>query len=692
MGKKILKKDSLSFLSFRDTVKKINILKTNQDLVRDVVAADGRGMAPREPAIELVANFFVALAAVDSAAALSGAVIGSGGASGLPNSVGAVSVGDGSSSSSSSSGARSYSRALSVRRFVAAPSSSSSFSSVAAAAAALAALPSASSPDSNNVAARRRTLFQAAAAAAATTASTPIPTLTAGALVSPLSAAVAATTTTMAAAAVTMAATSTPASPYLVAPADLSAACLSSPPGTCGSTGFLSPNFAFSFDPQLLIAANQPVSVGSEIRYDAQPLTGVFTFWLRDPDTGADFSSLPAGASAVRLALPYASEAWVTQQDGLASPVSPPDPGSFARACLRLTGPSGWELETFDGEADGFAFCLTRSTGQFVVVTYPSSPSSSGGGGGSTSTPPPPPPPSPPPPPTTTTPSPTSPWIPPLPTGGFVVGGGTPPFGAETTTPQIAFYVLFDGFADFAAFEGAGGRAKFDEDLRAFFLSPLPHSEGHLLQRLFIFNVQTGSSGSGALVGAAIEFIGGAQGAQAALLLQKTAALLAQPALVFGSSSFYGRPTALSVAAYGGAVDPSAIPPPGSGGADGDGNGGGGPGGGSSSGGGKGRRANVGAVAGGVGGGLAALALLSLLTRRLLLGRRRGGGAGANSSASPPPQQFIANAAADPTRPQVVAVAAAAPQPPQPPPPPPPPPPAAGSAGGGSGLETPLVA
>jgi len=520
-------------------------------------------MAPGEPAIELVANFFVALAAVDSAAALSGAVVGSGGSS--SSSVGPVSI-----------GARSYSKALPVRRFIAARSSS--LPSVAEAAAALAALPSVNSspspsssasrsPSSSNAAALRRfrSLFQAEAIAAAT-ASTATPPSTAVALVSPSATATTTTVTTLA--------TTVPASPYLVLPSDLSAACLSAPPGSCGTGGLLSPQFAFSFDSQLVIVGNLPVTVGTEIRLDAEPLTGIFTFWLKDPDTGADFPSLPAGASPVRLALPYASDpSSLTQSDGLTQPITPPDPNLYARACLRLSGPSQWEVEAFDGEGDGFAFCLTRSTGQFVVVTYaladPSTPTPT-----PTAT-------------TTTTPTPTptstatppppssSPWVPPSADGGFVVGSGTPPFSGGTTTPQIAFYVLFEGFPDFVAFENTNGRARFEEDLRAFFLSPLPWEPQHLLQRLFIFDVRTGASGSGALVGAAVEFLDGAQGAEAALLLQKTATLLTQPGLVFVSTAFYGEATALSAASYGGAVDPSLVPLTGGG----DGSGGSGSGG-----------------------------------------------------------------------------------------------------------------
>ena len=582
------------------------------------------------------------------------------------------------------------------------------------------------------------------------------------------------------------------------------------------------------------------------------PLTGALSWWLlRDPDAGEagarELPQLPAGASPARLALPYASDPLVTLPDGSAAPIVPPDPALYARACLRLSSPGLWELETFDGESGGLAFCLTQKTGTFVVVTYPISSASAtptpaptaspswapplpssgfvvgsgtppfagdpsppqlafyilfdgfpdfvafenaGGrlgfeddlrafflsslpwspdhllqrlfifevrtgdsgtgalvgaavefisgadaataalllqkttalltqpwlvfsdssfyGGGPTavsataygpgavdpallsapSSPPttPPattaPPPTPPP----ATPA-TSPWVPPPPTGGFVVGAGTPPFGAGTTTPQLAFYMLFDGFADSVAFENAGGRLRFEDDLRAFFLSPLPWDPNHLLQRLFIFDVRTGASGSGALVGAAVEFIGGAQGAQAALLLQKTAQLLSQPSLVFGSSSsgFYGRPSALSVTAYGDAVDPSAVlltplPTGSEEGGSGSGSGGSGSGSGET----KKGETNAGAVAGGVVGGIAALALLAFVFSRLLL-RRRGLGSPSSASAPlspPPPQQFIANAAADPTRPQAAVVSQ-----------PPPPPPAAGSSGGGgNGLEAPLVA
>jgi hypothetical protein len=230
--------------------------------------------------------------------------------------------------------------------------------------------------------------------------------------------------------------------------------------------------------------------------------------------------------------------------------------------------------------------------------------------------------------------------------------------------------MLFDGFADPAAFEAAGGRARLEADLRAFFLSPLPYDPGHLLQRLSVFDVRTGASGSGALVGVAVEFLEGAQGAQAALLLQKIVALLTQPALALPSVGFYGRPSpALSVEAYGGAVDPSLLspsptppsPPPSGGGGGGGGSGGGGGGSGTTV---KGK-AGAGAVAGGAVGGLAALALLSFVAWRLLLRRRRLRSA---PSSSPSPlsggssqqQQFIANTAADPTRPQATTAAPAA--------------------------------
>lgn len=639
-------------------------------LVRDVVAAAGRGMAPGEPAIELVADFYVALAALDSAAALSGAVVGSGGVNGISSpftlSPAGVLVAQ----------PEGRPKALPARRFVAAPTSASSVASAAAALAALApaAAPAAASPPSSNATStalrRSRSLLQ-----------TPPPPA---------------------------------ASPYLVLPADLAAACLSDPTA-CGPTGDLAPNFAFMLDSQLLVAANQPVSVGAVVRYDAAALTGALAWWLEDPASpGVQFASLPAGASPARLALPFAADPTVARPGtGLASPISLPDPALYARACLRLSGPSQWALEAFDGEdaSAGLAFCLTRNTGTFVVVTYPISSSSGGGGGsggvsgGSTPTP------TATTPPSTTTPPPgggggggtSQPWIPPSPTGGFIVGSGTPPFGpGPATTPQIAFYILFDGFADAAAFESAGGRTRFEDDLRAFFLSTLPWAPDHLLQRLSIFDVRTGASGSGALVGAAAEFVGGATGARAALLLQKVVTLLSQPSLVFGSS-FYGRPTALSVEAYGGAVDPSSLTSGGGTGTGGGGGGGGGGIGGTGSSGLANKKTNAGAVAGGVVGGLAALALLSFVAARLVRGRRRSAAASSasasassspsSSSAAPSPQQqFIANAAADPTRPQATAVSApvvtTAAQPPQPPPPPPP---AAGSAGG-NGLETPLVA
>ena len=72
-------------------------------------------MAPGEPAIELVADFYIALAAVDSAAALSGAVVGSGGGGGTSTG-GSVSP---SSVVGSQPGHSSSSRALLMGRLMA---------------------------------------------------------------------------------------------------------------------------------------------------------------------------------------------------------------------------------------------------------------------------------------------------------------------------------------------------------------------------------------------------------------------------------------------------------------------------------------------------------------------------------------------------------------------------------------------
>lgn len=431
---------------------------------------------------------------------------------------------------------------------------------------------------------------------------------------------------------------SPPPSPYLVAPADLAAACLSSPtPNACGATNTLSLSFVFFADPQLFVSANQPISVGAEVRHDAAALTGVFSWFLKTADASAtELTSLPAGSSRVRLAMPYALDPTVTQLGGAAAPIAPPDPTQFGRACLRLVGPSSWALEQYDGESGGYAYCLTENTGEFLVVTYPLSSSSgggsggggSGGGGGGSSTP---------------TPTPTAtPAATPAPTPTFPIGGPIPPFGTARNTPQVAFYILFDGFASGNAFEVAGGKQMLEDDIRAFFSSPAPSTPTSLVRQVQVGSVATGTpSGRGAVVGAAVEFVSGAQGVAAASLLQST--LLTQPWLVF-SPSFYGTATALSATAYNA---PIAIP---NGGTKG-----------------SGEKPNAGAIAGGVVGGLAALALAALLARRVVVRHRRDRAAAAaiageaslspgpdnnsSSNGNNQPQQFIANSAADPSRP-----------------------------------------
>ena len=151
--------------------------------MKDVVAAAGRNLAPGEPAVELVADNFVALAAKDSASALSGAVVGSGGAG--RTTVNRNSLGSGGNSGVSSS------RALPVRRFVARRSPQS-----AAAAVALAALSSASSPalapssssgdEASSRRRRGRTLFQGGGKGTETATETAALTPTSTAVVAPV--------------------------------------------------------------------------------------------------------------------------------------------------------------------------------------------------------------------------------------------------------------------------------------------------------------------------------------------------------------------------------------------------------------------------------------------------------------------------------------------------------------------------